>query len=34
MYYNGYMIICIFIGVYIGGFLFQWEVLSEGSGSG
>ena len=34
MYYNGYMIICIFIGVYIGGFLFQWEVLSEGSSSG
>ena len=34
MYYNGYFIICIFIGVYIGGFIFQWETLSEGSASG
>ncbi|SPO02367.1 related to copper transport protein [Cephalotrichum gorgonifer] len=31
MYYNGYIIICIFIGIYIGGFIFQWETLSEGS---
>jgi copper transporter 1 len=25
MYYNGYMIICIFIGAYIGFFIFGWE---------
>ncbi|KAI1464294.1 Ctr copper transporter family-domain-containing protein [Daldinia caldariorum] len=27
MYYNGYIIICIFIGAYIGSFIFQWEKL-------
>jgi solute carrier family 31 (copper transporter), member 1 len=27
MYYNGYIIICIFIGAYIGAFVFQWETL-------
>ncbi|OTB01287.1 hypothetical protein M426DRAFT_323561 [Hypoxylon sp. CI-4A] len=27
MYYNGYFIICIFIGSYIGAFIFQWERL-------
>ncbi|KAM0253480.1 hypothetical protein ACHAP5_000509 [Fusarium lateritium] len=27
MYYNGYFIICIFIGAYLGAFIFQWEVL-------
>ncbi|KAL2021740.1 hypothetical protein VTK56DRAFT_6683 [Thermocarpiscus australiensis] len=27
MYYNGYMIICIFIGAYIGSFIFHWEPL-------
>ena len=31
MYYNGYILICIFLGVYIGGFIFQWETLSGGS---
>ncbi|KAI1327077.1 Ctr copper transporter [Xylariaceae sp. FL0255] len=25
MYYNGYIIISIFIGAYIGAFIFQWE---------
>lgn len=30
MYYNGYFIICIFIGAYLGSFVFQWEVLSGG----
>ncbi|KAK1993225.1 ctr copper transporter [Colletotrichum falcatum] len=29
MYYNGYMIICIFIGSYIGAFVFQWETLFD-----
>jgi len=29
MYYNGYIIICIFIGTYIGSFIFQWETLVE-----
>lgn len=32
MYYNGYMIICIFIGAYIGYFLCGWETLSVGKG--
>ncbi|KAH7308652.1 Ctr copper transporter [Stachybotrys elegans] len=28
MYYNGYIIICIFIGAYLGSFIFQWETLA------
>ena len=28
MYYNGYIIICIFIGAYIGYFIFGWETVS------
>ncbi|KAK4443190.1 Ctr copper transporter family-domain-containing protein [Podospora aff. communis PSN243] len=31
MYYNGYIIICIFIGAYIGSFVFQWEEFGAGS---
>lgn len=27
MYYNGYVIICIFIGAYIGAFIFTWESI-------
>ncbi|AEO69772.1 uncharacterized protein THITE_42538 [Thermothielavioides terrestris NRRL 8126] len=30
MYYNGYIIICIFIGAYLGAFLFHWEPLGGG----
>ncbi|KAI1209607.1 Ctr copper transporter family-domain-containing protein [Annulohypoxylon truncatum] len=30
MYYNGYFIICIFIGAYIGSFIFQYEKLGSG----
>ncbi|KIW03465.1 uncharacterized protein PV09_05234 [Verruconis gallopava] len=30
MYYNGYFIICIFIGAYIGFFIFGWETVSLG----
>ncbi|KAI0105953.1 Ctr copper transporter family-domain-containing protein [Daldinia grandis] len=30
MYYNGYIIICIFIGAYIGSFIFQWEKIGSG----
>ncbi|KAJ5083589.1 hypothetical protein N7456_013016 [Penicillium angulare] len=30
MYYNGYFIICIFIGAYIGSFIFTWESISLG----
>ena len=30
MYYNGYIIICIFIGAYLGSFIFQWETLGSG----
>ncbi|CAM1504394.1 Fc.00g019850.m01.CDS01 [Cosmosporella sp. VM-42] len=28
MYYNGYLIICIFIGAFLGAFIFQWETLT------
>ncbi|KAF7553761.1 hypothetical protein G7Z17_g3385 [Cylindrodendrum hubeiense] len=28
MYYNGYIIICIFIGSYLGSFVFHWETLA------
>ncbi|KAH8702472.1 Ctr copper transporter family-domain-containing protein [Talaromyces proteolyticus] len=31
MYYNGYFIICIFIGAYLGGFVFTWESISIAS---
>ncbi|KAI6328930.1 hypothetical protein MCOR07_004535 [Pyricularia oryzae] len=27
MYYNGYFIICIFIGAYVGAMAFQWETF-------
>ncbi len=27
MYYNGYIIISIFIGAFLGGFVYQWETL-------
>ena len=30
MYYNGYIIICIFIGAFIGYFIFGWETASLG----
>jgi copper transporter 1 len=32
MYYNGYIIICIFIGAYIGYFIFGYESFSVGQG--
>lgn len=32
MYYNGYFIICIFIGAYIGAFVFTWESISVSTG--
>jgi copper transporter 1 len=28
MYYNGYVIICIFIGAFVGFFLFDWESIT------
>jgi copper transporter 1 len=28
MYYNGYIIICIFIGAFLGSLIFSWEPLS------
>jgi len=31
MYYNGYIIICIFIGAYIGYFVFGWESFNIGN---
>lgn len=27
MYYNGYFIICIFLGAFVGSFIFNWETL-------
>ncbi|KAB2103969.1 hypothetical protein AG0111_0g7410 [Alternaria gaisen] len=32
MYYNGYFIICIFIGAYLGYFIFGWESFNLSSG--
>ncbi|KAF2838268.1 Ctr-domain-containing protein [Patellaria atrata CBS 101060] len=32
MYYNGYIIICIFIGAFLGSLVFSWEVLGAGVG--
>lgn len=32
MYYNGYIIICIFIGAYLGYFIFGWETLQIKAG--
>ena len=29
MYYNGYIIICIFIGAFLGSFIFSWEPVSQ-----
>ena len=29
MYFNGYIIICIFIGAYIGNFTFSWDVVES-----
>ncbi|EDU44637.1 high affinity copper transporter [Pyrenophora tritici-repentis] len=31
MYYNGYFILCIFLGVYIGNFIFGWESFKVGN---
>ncbi|KXX81375.1 Copper transport protein ctr4 [Madurella mycetomatis] len=31
MYYNGYIIICIFIGAYLGSFIFHWETIGTGA---
>ena len=33
MYYNGYFIICIFIGAYIGSFVFHWETIGLQTGA-
>lgn len=30
MYYNGYFIICIFIGAFLGAFVFSWETVEMG----
>lgn len=32
MYYNGYFIICIFIGAYLGAFVFTWESVGVSMG--
>jgi solute carrier family 31 (copper transporter), member 1 len=29
MYYNGYIIICILIGAFLGSFIFNWDTLSS-----
>ncbi|KAL2000683.1 hypothetical protein VTN02DRAFT_2765 [Thermoascus thermophilus] len=33
MYYNGYIIICIFIGAFLGAFFFSWEPIASGEGA-
>lgn len=33
MYYNGYIIICIFIGAFLGAFIFSWEPIASGEGA-
>ncbi|KAL4730732.1 Copper Transporter integral membrane protein that functions in high affinity copper transport [Fusarium chlamydosporum] len=33
MYFNGYIIICIFIGAYLGAFIFHWETLTPSGGT-
>ncbi|KAL4998812.1 Ctr copper transporter [Aspergillus recurvatus] len=30
MYFNGYIIICIFIGAFLGSFIFSWEYIGRG----
>jgi copper transporter 1 len=30
MYYNGYIVICIIIGAYLGAFVFGWETIKLG----
>ncbi|KAF2462090.1 Ctr copper transporter family-domain-containing protein [Lineolata rhizophorae] len=30
MYYNGYIIICIFIGAFLGSFVFSWQSINLG----
>jgi solute carrier family 31 (copper transporter), member 1 len=30
MYYNGYLIICVIIGAFLGSFIFSWETLTLG----
>ncbi|KAM0282367.1 hypothetical protein ACHAQH_003046 [Verticillium albo-atrum] len=32
MYYNGYIIICILIGAYLGAFIFHWEKIGGSTG--
>ncbi|EKG20796.1 Ctr copper transporter [Macrophomina phaseolina MS6] len=32
MYYNGYLIICIFIGAFLGAFIFSWESVEVAVG--
>ncbi|KAK7920590.1 hypothetical protein PG985_008612 [Apiospora marii] len=29
MYYNGYIIVCIFIGAFLGSFIFTWDALGR-----
>ncbi|KAL4869286.1 hypothetical protein BDV12DRAFT_185339 [Aspergillus spectabilis] len=31
MYFNGFIIICIFIGAFLGSFIFSWEYLGVGA---
>ncbi|KAK8162467.1 Ctr copper transporter [Phyllosticta citrichinensis] len=33
MYFNGYIIICIFIGAFLGSFVFGWESVEVGAGA-
>lgn len=30
MYFNGYIIMCIFLGAWLGAFVFTWEAMGLG----
>ncbi|OJK03068.1 hypothetical protein ASPACDRAFT_76142 [Aspergillus aculeatus ATCC 16872] len=34
MYFNGYIIICIIVGAFLGALVFSWEVMDSGDGVG
>ncbi|RAH75168.1 high-affinity Cu transporter CTR3 [Aspergillus aculeatinus CBS 121060] len=34
MYFNGYIIICIIVGAFLGALVFSWEVMGSGDGVG
>ena len=33
MYYNGYIIICILVGAFLGAFVFRWDAIGAEQGA-